>query len=174
LLATSNYAAVVRPLQIIVLAVAGLFLVRVMRVAIVEVRPPKVPKSDQEIAAEAAVAAATAAAAANAPQAPARSRRRRRSPLALEFIEPTHHAGEVLDIADTFVIGRAADCDVVVDDVYLSSRHARFSYDDGDSFVEDLDSTNGTYVNQRLISHRTRLERGDIVQVGGVIFEVVR
>ena len=162
MLATTNYTAVVRPLQIIVLAAAGLFLLRVMRVAMVEVRPPRVPKAERPV--EAAATTETA-----------RPRRRRRGDtLALEFIEPAEHAGEVLDVVDSFTIGRAVECDVVVEDVYLSSRHARFSHDDGDFFVEDLDSTNGTYVNQRLISHRTRMEKGDIVQVGGVLFEVVR
>jgi pSer/pThr/pTyr-binding forkhead associated (FHA) protein len=46
--------------------------------------------------------------------------------------------------------------------------------DDGDLSIEDLGSTNGTYVNQQPVSGRVHLERGDIVQVGGIIFEVVR
>jgi pSer/pThr/pTyr-binding forkhead associated (FHA) protein len=59
-------------------------------------------------------------------------------------------------------------------DTYLSSRHARVANDDGDLSIEDLGSTNGTYVNQELVKGRVRLERGDVVQVGGVLFEVVR
>ena len=43
-----------------------------------------------------------------------------------------------------------------------------------DLSIEDLGSTNGTYVNQELIKGRVHLDRGDIVQVGGVLFEVVR
>ena len=46
--------------------------------------------------------------------------------------------------------------------------------DGSDLSVEDLGSTNGTYVNQELVVGRQQLERGDIVQVGGVLFEVVR
>ena len=46
--------------------------------------------------------------------------------------------------------------------------------DAGDLSIEDLGSTNGTYVNQELVKGRVHLERGDIVQVGGVLFEVVR
>jgi len=168
LLVTTNYTAVVRPLQVIVLAVAGLFLLRVMRVAMVEVRPPRERKKEKTPEATEAVVA-TAAVESSRPR-----RRRRGDTLALEFIEPSEHAGEVLDVVDAFTIGRAVTNDVVVEDVYLSGTHARFSHDDGDFFVEDLDSTNGTYVNQRLISHRNRLEKGDIVQVGGVLFEVVR
>ncbi len=150
MLATTNYAAVIRPLQIIVLAIAGLFLLRVMRVALVEVRPPKSERVP-------------------------RSRKTRRRPaLGLEFIEPDERAGERLDVESQMSVGRGVECDVTVDDTYLSTRHAQFSYDDGDLLVEDLSSTNGTYVNQELIKHRTRLERGDIVQVGGVLFEVVK
>jgi len=37
-----------------------------------------------------------------------------------------------------------------------------------------LGSTNGTYVNQERVTSRTQLDRGDIVQTGGVLFEVVR
>jgi hypothetical protein len=174
LLAATNYAAIVRPLQIIVLAVAGLFLLRVMRVAMVEMRPPKqpkVPRSERKKEPKPEKGPKPE----KEPKPPREPRAsRRRSALALEFIEPTQHAGEVLDVVDAFTLGRNAGCDVVVEDIYLSGRHARFSHDDGDLLVEDLQSTNGTYVNQRLISHRTRLERGDIVQVGGVLFEVVR
>jgi hypothetical protein len=148
LLSIVNYASIIRPLQIVVLAIAGLFLLRVMRVAMVEVRPPK---SERE---------------------PRQARRRAR--LSLEFIEPDEHSGERVRVESAATVGRGVECDVVIDDTYLSARHAQFSFDDGDLLVEDLDSTNGTYVNQELIAHRTRLERGDIVQVGGVLFEVVR
>jgi hypothetical protein len=148
LIATTDYASVIRPLQVVVLAVAGLFLLRVMRVAMVEVRPSKTEREPKQT--------------------------RRRSRLSLEFIEPDEHAGQRVHVDPSVTIGRGAECDVVVDDTYLSSRHAQFNFDDGDLLVEDLDSTNGTYVNQELIAHRTRLERGDIVQVGGVLFEVVR
>jgi pSer/pThr/pTyr-binding forkhead associated (FHA) protein len=90
------------------------------------------------------------------------SGRRRRSSgvLALEFIEPLDRTGERVDVD--------------VADTYLSSRHARVANDSGDLTIEDLGSTNGTYVNQELVEGRVHLERGDIVQVGGILFEVVR
>jgi pSer/pThr/pTyr-binding forkhead associated (FHA) protein len=174
LLASTNYAAIVRPLQIIVLAVAGLFLLRIMRVAMVEVRPPRDRRAERAAKKERKAQSKLEEVERPPVEVQSTKKARRRSNLALEFIDPVEHAGDVLDVVDAFTIGRSRDCDVVVDDIYLSGRHARFSHDDGDIFVEDLDSTNGTYINQRLISHRTRLERGDIVQVGGVLFEVVR
>jgi pSer/pThr/pTyr-binding forkhead associated (FHA) protein len=148
----TDYASVIRPLQVVVLAVAGLFLVRVMRVAMVEVRPPRTEPG----------------------RSARQSKRRESRRMGLEFIEPSGLSGERVRVDGAVVIGRAPSCDVTVEDEYLSSRHAQFSIDEGDLLIEDLDSTNGTYVNQELIAHRTRLERGDIVQVGGVIFEVVR
>jgi pSer/pThr/pTyr-binding forkhead associated (FHA) protein len=145
MLLATNYAAIVRPLQLLVMVIAGLFFLRVMRFAAVQTRPVD-----------------------------AEPRRRRSAPLALSFIEPVEREGERIDIENPVVIGRGEGCDLRLSDTYLSSRHARVSLDGNDLEIEDLQSTNGTYINQELVSGRRRLERGDIVQVGGVLFEVVR
>ena len=148
LAATSNYAAIVRPLQVLVMVVAALFFLRVMRVAAVQARPIDYERKSRQ--------------------------RRRSSILALEFIEPHDRTGERIDVDNALTIGRSPDCDLVMSDTFLSSRHARIANDEGDLSIEDLGSTNGTYVNQELVDGRVHLERGDIVQVGGVLFEVVR
>ena len=145
--ATSNYAAIVRPLQVLVMAVAVLFFLRVIRVAAVQARPIDYEK---------------------------RSRRKRTGRLALKFVEPEDREGERIDVDVAVTIGRSSDCDLSLSDTFLSSRHARLTNDEGDLSIEDLGSTNGTYVNQELVDGRVHLERGDIVQVGGVLFEVVR
>lgn len=145
--ASTNYAAVIRPLQVLVMVVAILFFARVLRVASVQARP-----IDYE----------------------PKSRRRRKGNLALEFIEPLERGGERVDVEVGVTIGRGDACDLRLQDTYLSSRHARIANDDGDLSIEDLGSTNGTYVNQELVKGRVHLERGDVVQVGGVLFEVVR
>ncbi len=147
MLATTNYAAVIRPLQVLVMVIAALFFLRVLRVLSVQTRPP---------------------------EASAARRRRRRSGLALEFIEPEDRSGERVDVGVGVVIGRSGECDLALADTYLSARHARVANDEGDLSIEDLGSTNGTYVNQELVKGRVHLERGDVVQVGGVLFEVVR
>ena len=70
-------------------------------------------------------------------------------------------------------VGRAAGCGVPIDyDTYSSNLHARLFRLDGDLWAEDLGSTNGTWVNTIRISERTRLEKGDLLQVGGTVFEV--
>lgn len=69
-----------------------------------------------------------------------------------------------------FVFGQAANCDVRVDDPYVSSRHARvWSDDDGAVWVEDLGSTNGTYLGERReirVYGKTRLRPGDVLWLG--------
>jgi hypothetical protein len=148
LAASSSYAAVVRPLQVLVMVIAVLFFARVLRVASVQARPVDVEGGGR--------------------------RRKRDSDLGLEFVEPNERTGERIDVDVAVVIGRSPECDVSLNDTYLSSRHARIANDSGDLSIEDLGSTNGTYVNQELVQGRVHLERGDIVQVGGVLFEVVR
>jgi hypothetical protein len=144
--ASTNYAAVIRPLQVLVMVIAVLFFLRVIRVVTVQSRPANFEKRA----------------------------RRRPGVLALEIIEPSERSGQRVDVETGVTIGRAGDCDLSVEDTYLSSRHARVANDDGDLSIEDLGSTNGTYVNQELVKGRVHLERGDVVQVGGVLFEVVR
>jgi len=145
--ASTNYAAVVRPLQTLVMVVALIFLAWVLRVASLQARPTNQP---------------------------ATARRRRGGVLSLEFIEPEERGGERIEISSPITLGRSSECDVSVQDTYISSRHARLMNDNGELSIEDLGSTNGTYVNQELVKGRMQLDRGDIVQVGGVIFEVVR
>ena len=67
------------------------------------------------------------------------------------------------------VIGTAADCDVVLTDQYLSGRHAVIRYEEGRFTLVDLDSTNGTFVNDERISKeelidndRLRLARSEV------------
>ncbi len=63
------------------------------------------------------------------------------------------------------VIGRADDCDVVLDDVTVSRRHAEVYRGDGDWQLRDLGSLNGTYVNKDRIDE-VALTGGDEVQIG--------
>lgn len=66
---------------------------------------------------------------------------------------------------DELVVGRHDSCDIVVDDMTVSRRHAQLRFRDGAWVVRDLDSTNGTTVNgQRVV--RCRLEAGDLLTLG--------
>ena len=71
-------------------------------------------------------------------------------------------------------LGRASGCDVVLnEDTYVSQLHARVYVSSGETLVEDLGSTNGTYLNNERLSTARRLQRGDVLQTGQTSFEVV-
>lgn len=65
------------------------------------------------------------------------------------------------------VVGRARDCDVLVDDATVSARHARMRWDGDKISLEDLGSANGTFVDGRQVS-RARIRPGDEVVLGHV------
>jgi len=150
-----------RALEIIVVVLIWLFFLRVIRAVWVEVRPPKSKRRGAE--------------AAEVPAGPAPEGRRRRGRNAhLKVVEPEPQRGWTYELADEVTLGRAAGCGVRVEDAYTSSIHARLYRRDGALWVEDLGSTNGTWVNTERIGLPTRLGRGDLLQVGGTVFEVSR
>jgi hypothetical protein len=95
---------------------------------------------------------------------------------ALKAVSPVTIKGHVFPVSEKpFTIGRAEDNDLCVpDDPYVSGRHARFFLQGGYVVVDDLGSTNGTYVNTTRISEPNDLEIGDRVQIGGVILEAIK
>lgn len=64
------------------------------------------------------------------------------------------------------LLGRDPACHVTIPDSSVSSRHARVYHSDGEWYVEDLGSTNGTSVNDRLLTHPVILRPGDKIQIG--------
>ncbi len=83
--------------------------------------------------------------------------------------------GLIYEVDGELTIGRAGGCGVpLLDDTYASNLHARVFERDGHAWVEDLGSTNGTYVNGAQIDQPHRLRKGDRVQAGSTVFEVSR
>ncbi len=70
------------------------------------------------------------------------------------------------------LIGRANDSTLVLEDDYASTRHARISLQDGMWVVEDLGSTNGTYLGQRKVDGPIPLELGVPVRIGQTALEL--
>lgn len=79
-----------------------------------------------------------------------------------------------VDILGPVVVGRSPSSDIVVDEPYVSSTHARFTLQGPALVLEDLGSTNGTLVNGHLIDQPVTLRDGDEVQVGDTIMRVSR
>jgi hypothetical protein len=70
------------------------------------------------------------------------------------------------------LIGRADDSTLVLTDDYASTRHARISQQEGVWFVEDLGSTNGTYLGQHKLGGPTPLEVGVPIRIGTTVMEL--
>ncbi len=75
--------------------------------------------------------------------------------------------------AESLVIGRKAGADIVVDDASVSRRHARLFADQGEWFVEDLRSRNGSRLNGRAITAAVAVKAGDVVAVGDTLVRIV-
>ena len=70
------------------------------------------------------------------------------------------------------MIGRADDSTLVLDDDYASTRHARISQSGDDWYVEDLGSTNGTYLDRNKVSGPTRVPLGTPIRIGKTVIEL--
>ena len=79
-----------------------------------------------------------------------------------------------VDILGPVVVGRSPSADIVIDEPYVSSMHARFSLQGPAIVLEDMGSTNGTLVNGHAIAQAVTLREGDEVQVGDTIMRVSR
>ena len=73
---------------------------------------------------------------------------------------------------DGVVIGRQANLAVTLDSAAVSRRHARLTWEGDQVFVEDLGSSNGTYVNEAKILRRTRLRSGDCLRIGASLLRL--
>lgn len=71
------------------------------------------------------------------------------------------------------VLGRGAECDITVDNMFLSVEHFQIWYEDGVWYIADMGSKNGTELNGRQLSKVRTLHSGDEISFGGVsvIFE---
>jgi FHA domain len=152
-----------RTLGVFLVILIWLFFFRVIRAVWVEVRPPRTRG-----------AAAVLADARPMPAPAPSSRSGRRQRLVLRVAEPEGERGRTYELPEEVTVGRAPGCGVRVDDAFTSSIHARIYRRDGTLWVEDLGSTNGTWLNGERLTAPAKVGRGDLVQVGGTVFEVAR
>lgn len=140
-------------LKLCLLALLYLFFLRVLRAVWVEVKGP-------------ALAMPTGS--------PAKEHRhtRRHAPLNLRIVEPRELAGQIFALGNELTVGRAAGCQVTLDDTFASQIHARVFQRDGSFYVEDLGSTNGTWLNREKVTGPLVMRRGDHLQVGNTVMEL--
>jgi len=168
LVATQNLNAVLRIMQWGVIVLIFLFFLRVIRAVWVEMSPATIRKTRSERRQE----RRQERAAARPPDRPRESRRRQ---LYLKVVQPEAQAGRTYDLDDELTIGRSPGCGVAMsEDIYTSTLHARLFRRNDQLWVEDLGSTNGTFVNSEQIKQAMRLGKGDLLQIGSTVFEVSR
>jgi pSer/pThr/pTyr-binding forkhead associated (FHA) protein len=103
---------------------------------------------------------------------PAKPTKRRGSPTHVLVTEGSS-AGERADLSQgPVLIGRGTDAAIRLDDDYVSTRHARIAASGDQWFVEDLGSTNGTYVGTVRITQPTTITIGTQVRIGKTILEL--
>jgi hypothetical protein len=150
--------AVLTVLKFCLLALLYLFLARVVWIVAKELRgtPEAAPVPSR--------------AAAPPPAKPAKTREWR-----LVINEPKAERGQSFTIKADSTIGRGGGCTVPITfDTFASQVHAKASPRDGDLWIEDIGSTNGTIVNGKRIEHPVKLRKGDKVKVGETLFMVER
>ena len=100
------------------------------------------------------------------------SKPRRGVPTQVVIVEGGNK-GEAVSLEQApLLIGRGNDAAIRLDDDYASTRHARIASSGDQWFVEDLGSTNGTYVGSSRISQATAIQLGTQVRIGKTILEL--
>lgn len=95
--------------------------------------------------------------------------------LRLKVVDPPQRRGRIFELGEEVTVGRSPGCAVPLDDdTFASSIHARVFRRNGELWLEDLGSTNGTWLNEQRLGSPARLQRGDRVKVGSTLLEVAR
>ena len=114
------------------------------------------------------------AAAAEPVEVPSPARRERGTPDLRAGVSPQlhvvaamgHEPGTTFDVGEGATFGRSNGADIQVDDPFASSAHARIFDRGGFMYIEDMGSTNGTYLNGRQLKMAQRLSMGDTIRIG--------
>ena len=144
-------------LKLCLLALLYLFFFRVLRAVWAEISAPRVAEAAPTKAAQ---------------KRRGRDRKGGKGRTQLMVVEPPDQKGRSYDLSDEMTVGRAAGCNVVLDDNYVSQLHTRIFRRDGQLMVEDLGSTNGTYLNNRKVSGPMVMKPGDQLRVGKTVMEL--
>lgn len=165
-------------LKYVLLALLYLFFARVLWAVWSEVRGPRqgvsasqpahAGPSDPTIPAPSPIAPAVR----NGRKAPRAPKGKRGNVGRFVVIEPKIDRGSAFAVGDELTIGRASTCAIrMPDDSFVSQLHARVFRDSGLTKIEDLGSTNGTYLNGKRLTAPEHVTKGDRVQIGSTVFE---
>ena len=144
--------AVLDILKYFFLFIIFLFLARAVKAMILEISPPKSPRPG------------SARGASPAPAEPV-PKSAGRPPEKMAVTAPDTKP-RTFDLVDELIIGRAEKCHVVIGDSYASQVHARVFRKRDIVFIEDMGSTNGTYLNRKKVTAPAMVSRGDVARIG--------
>lgn len=161
-------------LKLCLLVLLYLFFLRVLQAVWTEVNGPKrrAPRGGGAATPRVAPAATPPATGGRRGRGATKVKARSSAATMLRVLEPDTDQGRTFPLADEVTVGRAAGCQVTLDDTYVSQLHARVFRRDGELFVEDLGSTNGTYLNRARVAGPMTMKPGDRLQVGSVVMEL--
>lgn len=151
-------------LKICLLILLYLFFLRVLRAVWAEVNGPALAADPEPVVAAAAPTRGRSRS--------SRGSKRNAVPVKLSVLEPAERGGTEFTIGPEVTIGRSAGCSIVFDEQYVSSVHTRVFTREDQVFVEDLGSTNGTWINGVRAVGQMPVRVGDRVQIGNVILEL--
>ena len=77
---------------------------------------------------------------------------------------------EHYSIDEELTLGRNTDNEIYIKDPFVSKKHLKIVEDEGEYYLEDLESANGTYLNKEKVEDVVRLGKGDIIKVGNIEF----
>ena len=161
-------------LKYALLALLYLFFARVLWAVWSEVRGPR--PGHATAATERAAVDPTQPAAAPAPvaAAPQMAHRVRRGTVKrIVVVQPRERKGAGFNVGSELTIGRAPHCTISIpDDAFVSTVHARIFLAEGTSWVEDLGSTNGTWIGKTRLTAPTVLQVGQSLRVGQTVLEL--
>ena len=81
--------------------------------------------------------------------------------------------GSIIPIRSDLSIGRKDSNSIILSDQHVSGNHAKIVVRNNGLFLEDLNSTNGTYLNGKKISSRVKLNNKDEIQIGTAVFKIL-
>lgn len=141
-------------LKFVFLALLYLFLLLILRAIYKDVAPAKVSKTARFNAVKTKKAKPSA-------------------PRLVVLESPKDKAGKVFTIQDDVVMGRSPKSDIFLNDSFASHKHARITKAGDNYYLEDLGSTNGTFLDEEKIKKAVPLNLGDRIRIGKTILEFI-
>lgn len=146
-------------LWLFVIAAIGVIRTDLFGTAVAKVRPSKANRTPQQAR----------------PAKPAKPAKSGRGTPRVLVVTEGPLAGRTIELADQQItLGRANDATLVLSDDYASSRHARIFPQDGQWIVEDLGSTNGTYLERQKLTRPMPVRIGAPIRIGKTVLELRR